>query len=124
VAQRISRAQIATVRQLYDQMERACGRDDVAAYYALNLEFHSLLIDYAGNPRLAGLNESVRNELQLYLRDAVVGPARLHKSQAEHRAILEAITAGDAEKAGAAFEAHILAGKQRMLEHIGGGLNG
>ena len=65
------------------------------------------------------MSEAVRNELQLYLRDAVVGPAQLKKSQAEHRAILDAIVEGDAEAAGAAFESHILAGKQRMLEYLG-----
>jgi DNA-binding GntR family transcriptional regulator len=78
------------------------------------------LIEYAGNPRLTAVSESVRNELQLYLRDAVVGPARLRKSQTEHRQILEGIVDGDVERAAAAFESHILAGKQRMLEYLGG----
>jgi DNA-binding FadR family transcriptional regulator len=65
------------------------------------------------------MSEAVRNELQLYLRDAVVGPAQLKKSQAEHRAVVDAVVEGDAAAAGAAFEAHILAGKQRMLEYLG-----
>lgn len=120
VAQRASRTHIARLKEIFEAMEAACRADDVDAFYAGNLEFHSLLIELAGNPRLTAMNESVRNELQLYLRDAVVGPARLNRSQAEHRAILEGIVAGDGERAGAAFEAHILAGKQRMLEYLGG----
>lgn len=120
VAQRTSPPQVERLRAAFGEMAAAVKADDVGAFYAGNLDFHSLLIEYAGNPRLAAINEAVRNELQLYLRDAVVGPARLAKSQAEHRAILEAIAAGDAERAGAAFEAHILAGKQRMLDYLGG----
>ena len=65
------------------------------------------------------MSEAVRNEAQLYLRDAVLGPAQLKRSQAEHRAVLDAIAKGDAESAGAAYEAHILAGKQRMLDYMG-----
>ncbi|MCJ0763414.1 GntR family transcriptional regulator [Variovorax terrae] len=120
VAQHASREQLDQLRAIYQQMEEAVASDDIAGFYAGNLSFHSQLIAYAGNPRLTAMSESVRNELQLYLRDAVVGPARLRKSQAEHRQILEAIVDGDVERAAAAFEFHILAGKQRMLEYLGG----
>jgi DNA-binding GntR family transcriptional regulator len=119
VARRISPAQLARLRATHRRMARASAERDVKAYYAANLAFHSQLIDYAGNPRLAAMSEAVRNELQLYLRDAVGGPGRLKESHREHEAILAAIADGDAERAGAAFEAHILAGKQRMLECLG-----
>jgi DNA-binding GntR family transcriptional regulator len=118
-AQRASRAQAAKLRATFTHMERAARARDTAAFYSSNLDFHSQLIEFAANPRLTAMSEAVRNELQLYLRDAVVGPAQLKISQAEHRAILEAVVEGDAEAAGAAFEAHILAGKQRMLEYLG-----
>jgi len=119
VAQRASKAQIAALRSTFVKMQRACAASDLTGFYSGNLRFHSQLIEFAGNPRLTAMSEAVRNEAQLYLRDAVLGPARLKRSQVEHRAILDAIAEGDAESAGAAFEAHILAGKQRMLEYMG-----
>lgn len=119
LAQRASKVQIAALRSTYAKMQRACAARDTTGFYSINLHFHAQLIRFAGNPRLAAMNEAVRNEMQLYLRDAVLGPARLKQSQAEHRAVLDAVVAGDAERAGAAFEAHILAGKQRMLDHMG-----
>ena len=119
LARRVTRIELARLRATFERMERACAARDVATYYAGNLAFHSQLIELAGNPRLTAMNESVRNELQLYLRNAVVGPTQLKESQAEHRAILQANIKGDAERAGAAFEAHILAGKQRMLDNLG-----
>ena len=119
VAQRASKAQVAKLRATFANMERACRARDTAGFYSGNLHFHSQLIEFAANPRLTAMSEAVRNELQLYLRDAVVGPAQLKKSQAEHRAVLDAIVEGDAEAAGAAFESHIMAGKQRMLEFLG-----
>ncbi len=119
VARNASKADTNKLSVVFEQMERACDARDVNAFYAANLAFHSKLIEYAANPRLAAMSETVRNELQLYLRDAVVGPAQLKKSQAEHREILEAVADGDGERAAAAFEQHILAGKHRMLEHMG-----
>lgn len=118
-ARRMSKAQLARLSATHHRMARACADRDVKAYYTANLAFHSLLIEYAGNARLTAMSEAVRNELQLYLRNAVGGPAQLKNSHGEHEAILDAIADGDAERAGAAFEAHIVAGKQRMLEHLG-----
>lgn len=119
--QRASAQQLESLRALFDDMQRACEARDTAVFYAINLVFHSRIIEYAANPSLTSISDAVRNELQLHLRDAVIGPAQLKTSQAEHRAILDAIADGDAERAGACFEAHILAGKQRMLEHMGRG---
>lgn len=120
-AQRVSVEQLESLRANYDKMQSACESRDTRGFYATNLEFHSQIIHCAANRSLTSISDAVRNELQLYLRDAVIGPAQLKTSQAEHRAILDAIADGDAERAGAGFEAHILAGKQRMLEHMGRG---
>src|SRR5687768_800847 len=62
-AQRPSRPQNERLRAAVAEIEAAVKADDTAAFYAGNLDFHSLLIDYAGNPRLAAMNEAVRNEL-------------------------------------------------------------
>lgn len=48
-----------------------------------------------------------------------IGPTQLQVSNAEHRKILDAVTGGDAEGAGQAFEDHIMAGKQRVLDNLG-----
>lgn len=119
LAVRITRSQITALEQTYKRMEGACRAADTAAFYEGNLAFHSQLLEFCGNPRLAAMNEAVRNELQLYLRRAVLGPTQLQVSNAEHRRILDAVTGGDAEGAGQAFEAHIMAGKQRVLDNLG-----
>lgn len=119
LARRITTPQIARLKATFARMEKAIAARDISAYYAANLHFHSQIIEFAGNPRLTAMSEAVRNELQLYLRDAFVGRAQPRDSQSEHKLILKAIIDGDAEAAGAAFEAHILSGKQRMLEYFG-----
>lgn len=119
LARRITAVQIARLKATFNRMEKARAARDIAAYYAGNLAFHSQIIEFADNPRLTAMSESVRNELQLYLRNAFVGAGPMKESQAEHRAILDALIEGDADAAGAAFEAHVLSGRQRMLEYLG-----
>lgn len=104
---------------LFQRMELAAAAREPGQFNHWNNAWHAELMELSGNPRLVALNESVRKELQLYLGKGVVGAAQLKKSQAEHRAVLAAMEKGDAEAAGAAFEAHVLAGKQRMLDYIG-----
>ena len=118
-AQRASAKQLKRLQALFHRMEQACAAREVAQFYHWNSAFHAELMETSCNPRLVAMSESVRNELQLYLGKGVVGPAQLRKSQAEHRTVLAAIERGDAEAAGAAFEAHVLAGKQRMLDYLG-----
>lgn len=119
LARRITSSQIAKLKTAFKRMEKARLARDVTAYYAGNLAFHSMIIEFADNPRLTAMSEAVRNELQLYLHNAFVGAGPMKESQAEHRAILDALIQGDARAAGAAFESHVLSGKQRMLEFLG-----
>ena len=118
-ASRAGPRDLRRLRSLYSRMDEAAAARDAGQFNHWNNAFHAELLELSGNQRLVAMNEAVRNELQLYLGRGVVGPAQLRRSQAEHRAVLEAIERGDAEGAGAAFEAHVLAGKLRLLDYIG-----
>lgn len=107
------------VRRLQGLFERMEGTRDPGPFFRWNNAFHAELLALSGNPRLIEMDEAVRNELQLYLGKSVLVSRQMRKSQAEHKAVLAALQAGDAEAAGAAFEAHVHAGKERMLDYIG-----
>ncbi|MGK7867557.1 FCD domain-containing protein [Falsiroseomonas sp. E2-1-a20] len=99
---------------LVRRMDAAREADAAAAYYALNLEFHAALLAHGGGPRARRLYEDLGNELHLFRRRALVEPENMRESNAEHAAILAAISAGDAAAARAAGEAHIAGGKRRF----------
>lgn len=74
--------------------------------------FHEAMLDASGNEILA---QSVRN-LRPHLHHARLFsrvPQYIEPLIAEHRAILDAIIAGDPDAAGAALEAHLIASWQR-----------
>ncbi|MCL4767342.1 MAG: FCD domain-containing protein [Hyphomicrobiaceae bacterium] len=120
VATRATREQIRILEALYERMNREIAKRDVQTYYRLNLEFHERLLEFTGNQRLIELDALVRNQLQLSLRKAAFSLSQLRTSNSEHRKILDAIIDGNADKAGQAFERHVLNGKARMLETLAG----
>lgn len=118
IAQRITAKELEAVEALHVEMQAAMESGDTGGYYHMNLRFHDLLMEATQNARLAELDETIRNQLQLYLRRGVHGAAQLRLSNTEHGRVLAAIREGDGEKAGRAFEAHVLSGKQRTLDNL------
>ena len=111
-------AKIESFDLLLDRMEEAADREDVAAYYPLNVEFHTRLIELADNHKLTQLWPTLESELHLFRTRSFLLPGSLRASNHDHRAVVNAIRAGDAESAAHLLEQHILKGKARLLRAI------
>ena len=123
LAERITPEQAKALRTMVEQMERLVrdGHDTSASdqYHLLNLGFHEALVDFVGNRKLSTLYRRLVKELSLLRRVNLADGRQIPVSVSEHRAILKAITAGDAEAAGRALRAHVLESKVRTLKHAG-----
>ncbi len=116
LASRLTAGQTATLRRIVDDMDERLRAGQRAACYELNLRFHDLLVEYAGNVRLAAVYRGVVNELQLFrLQGLAHGPA-LEVTNAEHHAIVAALESGNADRAGRAMREHAEAALRRV-EH-------
>ena len=118
VAARLSSAEERRLGELLDGMEAALHTRDGASYAKLNDEFHRCLMAATKNPRLVEINETIEGELRLYIRKGVYSVSQMHASNEEHRRLFDAIRHGRVGDAAEAFEAHILTGKQRMLDTV------
>ena len=100
------------------QMERALEADDLDAWAAADEDFHRALFQLCGNGRLedvgvAHLDRTRRARFfTLHLR------RRPFRSTADHRRLMELITAGDARAAREATLAHRLAAMGELLTII------
>lgn len=120
LAEQVSEAQAKALTKLVEQMERAARARDADAYYRLNLQFHDLLVEYAGNRKLASIYRKLVKELALARRRNLASSQVLPHSAAEHRSILEAILSRDPEAAAHAMFDHAMHSKARMLQaHLG-----
>lgn len=81
-------------------MEAAHAAGDAHRYFALDVEFHALLLEGSGNGVMARLAEAVGITIAARSRDPRPGMAGIRASSiADHRALAEAIAARDAEGA-------------------------
>lgn len=121
LAERITAGQARDLRTMVEQMERVVrdGHDTSASdqYHRLNLAFHDRLVEFSGNQKLIALYRRLVKELSLFRRVNLADGRQIPVSVSEHRAILKAITAGDADAAGRALRAHVLESKLRTMNN-------
>lgn len=111
VAERLAdgHADLADVVEILDAMDA----DDLAPdeFLALDARFHQALSEVSGNAVVSAMMAGLRSSIEAYTR---AGAARLEawpsvseRLRAEHRSIVAAVSAGDADGAREAVRAHI-----------------
>lgn len=96
------------------KMERASRRGDPAKVGDADLEFHELLVELAGSPRLARMHRTLLTETRMCI--AALQPTYLTADDrvAEHERIVEALRAGDAALADRLIVEHMQDGLARL----------
>ena len=97
------------------QMRRVEGETDPAVYYELNIAFHDMLMEGAGNPKAKTIYDNLVREMHLFRRRGLSIASNIAKSVEEHTAITEAVAAGDPEAARKAADNHITSGMARYI---------
>ena len=113
LAPAITDAQIAELRTRVDRLDRVAGGIDV--YFPLNLAFHDRIVEMTGNGKLLAAYRRLIDEMHLLRRHGLVHGGGLGVSNAEHRAIVEALARRDAAAATRAAREHVLAGRRRLV---------
>ena len=88
------------------EQARAAKRGDRETFHHHDLEFHEILFEALRFPRIKSVIDSARANLDR-ARLLILDPRRLSNTHAEHKAIIDAIAAGDPDRAAAAMRAHI-----------------
>jgi phosphonate utilization transcriptional regulator len=114
LAKGIAAKQLSQLNSLLVDMDAATKRRDLDRYHPLNLRFHDLLVEFTGNSKLIATYRRLINELHLFRRRGLGAGGGLPVSNDEHRAIVRAIEAGNAEAAAKALRDHVRASRQRM----------
>lgn len=117
LAERATPAQVKEIRGLVEAMEKAVKAKDAHGYHLLNLRFHDRLVEMAGNRKVTAIYRKLIKELSLFRRLNLEDGWLLPLSASEHRDILKAIAAGDAQAAGQAMRHHVMDSKQRTVDN-------
>ena len=118
LAERVTSAQLDSLRKLLTHMDQATTAGDVKRYHKLNLEFHDALVDFVGNARLTETYRRLTKELLLFRLHGLQEGGGFEVSNAEHKAILKAIASRDPERAGRVLRAHAADSRARMHKAV------
>ncbi len=114
-AQRIEAAQLARLRDIVRRMQVIGRMRSADAYFPLNLEFHDVLAEAAGNRALVSNYRRIVNELNLYRRETLARNAEnIPISTKDHEAIVDAVARGDAALAERLLREHVLDSRERL----------
>lgn len=114
VAERATAEQLRALEALVEDMDRAAAARELTRYHTLNLEFHDLLVDFAGNARLTESYRLLTKALLLFRLRGLQDGGGLAVSNTEHRAVVAAILARDGRQAGRLLRRHAMESRARM----------
>ena len=105
-----SEAQLTQLDNLHHRLEKAAADRDTEQFFEINVKFHELIQEIAGNKWMNGVIEDLRKVLKLQRRDSLTRSGRLLSSLVEHREILQAILKKDPLAADLAMRKHLTRG--------------
>lgn len=117
LAETCTAAQTKALRQLVDAMDAAAKSGSAQAFHRDNLAFHDMLLQLAGNAKFTANYRRLTKELSLIRRKNLSVESMLVYSR-EHRQIVKAIAAHDAEAAGRAMFDHVMNSRERTLHNF------
>ena len=113
VARKGTDAELAELMELHAELEKAAAPSptNTDAFFAVNERFHMRLLEIANNRWRDQMVADLRKVMKLNRHNSLLKTGRIQESLQEHRAIMAALTARDAEATVA-----------RMREHFANGL--
>ena len=110
-ALKASEGQLEALDSIHMKLERAAADRDLDQFFAINQSFHDKLQEISNNPWMKRVIDDLRKVLKLQRRDSLSKRGRLESSLVEHRKILSALLARDAELSEKLMKEHLLQGQ-------------
>jgi DNA-binding GntR family transcriptional regulator len=119
VTETISLAQVKTLQEALDGMEKALATGSQEDWSESDTVYHETLSEACPNQLLGEIVVQMRNRVHhLANVDSQTNPARLQACTAEHREIVEAIVAKDGQAAANAMRSHINQLQQSLFNRL------
>jgi len=113
---RIEPEELERLRALLIEIEGHIQRRDIDKIVKTDIEFHGLLYQVSRNDRLVTIISNLKEQLARFRTLSMSYPGRLHETLQEHRAMVEAIAAGDVDAARDAAEHHMERAEETLLK--------
>lgn len=115
-ARRRSDDDVAKLQSLVDAMDEEANRP---GFIDFDVEFHAAIAEAAGNMALRDTLAGITSLIRLWMTRSIEAAGETESSNAEHKAILAAIIAGDSRAAQSAMRKHMRLAEQRLRRTLG-----
>lgn len=119
-ARRIEPDELEKLRALLTEIEGHIKIRDMDKIVETDIEFHGLLYRVSRNERLVAIIGNLKEQLARFRTLSMSYPGRLQETLEEHRAMVEAIAAGDVEAARDAADRHMERAEETLLKAMRG----
>lgn len=109
-------AEVGKLHLLMDMMEESARNQRWEVVVQANLKFHEVLLAASGNERLCSMARSLQDFVWRFSSVAFTNHARVEKVLTEHRAIVAALEAGDADRAETLARQHMTIARTNLAE--------
>lgn len=109
-------ADIRDLKAIHEKLELAAKESRIDAFFEANQEFHRRIQELTNNRWLLSVIQDLRKVLKLSRLHSLSLEGRLQQSLEEHRIIMAAFEAGDAEKAEKSMHDHLLYGREALAK--------
>ena len=113
VAATATPAQLAELQSLHDDLEAATGNR--TRFFEVNEAFHRRLLAMADNRWRDQMVDDLRKVMKLNRHNSLLKSGRIEESLAEHRALMAALAAGQADAAMACMRQHFASGLEAAI---------
>lgn len=115
-ARRASKEDIAAIRTAHQDCSDAVLSGDTDDYYYKNEKFHKTILNAAHNSFLAEQSSILHRRLKAFRRLQLRTRGRMQSSFDEHDEVVNAIEAGDAQKAAIEMRKHVVVQGERFAD--------
>ena len=98
---------VSNLLELEERMIDLAKNKHFAQYQRVNIDFHLFFINSCGNGTLKEIVTDLRNKVYRLVNEGLSLPANIDQYLFSHREIIDAVSAGDAKRAGSLMTAHV-----------------
>jgi len=109
-------ADIRGLKAIHEKLELAAKENRIDAFFEANQEFHRRIQELTNNRWLLSVIQDLRKVLKLSRLHSLSLEGRLQQSLEEHRVIMAAFEAGDAQQAEKSMHDHLLYGREALAK--------
>lgn len=117
-AQRVSSTQLARFHTVMDVMQQDYEAGRTEAIVQGNILFHDLLHESSGNERLRQLSRDLTDYVRRFSSQSFASTDRVEHMLVEHKALVDALAAHDADQAEELAREHVTVARQSVINML------